>query len=319
MSRSRSNLVPRVFREKAKSTDVGVGLRHIHYEAALTGTWPVDFVEIHAENFFAMGGATQWILNQVASTFPISLHATSLGLGSASGINPHYLKRLQKLERQIKPVLISDHASFSWSTVQGNAANKATGQSVHAGDLLPLEFSQRNLQVLINNVDHVQQTLGRSILVENVSAYIDMGHGQYSEAEFLVQLAEKTQCGLLIDLNNLLVNASNFPAQNKSPLAQAKAWLTQIPPSAIQQFHLAGFNEPGSQNTLIVDDHSQPVSNQCWDLYAFALQHAGNKPTLIEWDNNLPSWPTLVEQATQARHVQQFTIDTQEIHYACHI
>ena len=272
------------------SSMVGVGLRHPHYKEALLGSSSIDFVEVHAENFFAKGGILPAILDDIAQQYPISLHSTSMGLGSAVGINRDYLLRLKRLSQQITPILISDHACFTWSNLNGS--------SVHAGDLLPLEFSQQSLQVIVENVDKVQQVLGRKILVENLSSYVEFRFSDMSETEFLTELVNRTGCGLLVDLNNLIVNAHNF--SDEGSLKTATQWLQQLPSRAVGEIHLAGYT-PVSENELIIDDHSQPVSDECWSLYRTALKQFGLVTTLIEWDNNLPSWSVLLEQATKAR------------------
>lgn len=285
---------------------IGVGLRHPHYKEALLGTSSIDFVEIHAENFFAEGGMLPELLSDIALQYPISLHSTSMGLGSAVGINGDYLQRLKQLSQQINPILISDHACFTWSNING--------KSVHAGDLLPLEFTQQSLQVMVDNVNQVQQLLGRQILVENLSAYVEFNFSDMSETEFLSQLVDKTGCGLLVDLNNLLVNARNFSDQK--PLTVARQWLREIPSGAVGEIHLAGFTKV-KEGELIIDDHSQPVSPECWLLYRDAIALFGAVTTLIEWDNNLPSWSTLLDQAVKARSIStEVHYDTGRLSYA---
>ncbi|WP_240946063.1 DUF692 domain-containing protein [Pseudomaricurvus alkylphenolicus] len=277
---------------------VGVGLRHPHYRDALSETSDVnidtriDFVEVHAENFFAAGGMSAAILQEVSERYALSLHSTSLGLGSAAGVNDAYLSKLNALIERTNPVLISDHACFTWSHFDGH--------SVHAGDLLPLEYTRQNLQLMVDNVDRAQQCLGRRILVENVSAYLEFERTSLSETEFLVELAERSQCGLLVDLNNLLVNAHNFSAVD--PLNAAKQWLEKIPSCLIGEFHLAGY-APVQAPDLIIDDHSRAVSEACWQLYEYAIWRNGPMATLIEWDNDLPSWNELVAEAAKARRI----------------
>ena len=279
---------------------VGVGLRHLHYQDALHGTSAIDFVEIHAENFFSHGGITQTVLGEIQEQYPISLHATSMGLGSAAPIKTSYLTQLKKLVEQINPALVSDHACFTWSYQKG--------VDVHAGDLLPLEFTPASLAVLSENIDRVQQILGRQILVENISSYISLQQDGMSETEFLVTLAERTQCGLLVDLNNILVNASNkingdFSSNaSTTPMAIARQWLDDIPQHLVKELHLAGYT-PVSPPEIIIDDHSQPVSEQCWELYQHAIERYGPVHSLIEWDNALPPWQTLLDQAAKARAI----------------
>lgn len=287
-------LKPALIRHKQSYGLVGVGLRHPHYQAALNAASSIDFVEVHAENFFAEGGLIAEYLQALQACYPISLHATSLGLGSAIGIDTRYLDKLARLVSQINPLLVSDHASFSWSRNHDGR--------VHAGDLLPLEFTEQGLEILVANVDRVQQRLGRRLLVENLSAYIAPQQAQMHEAEFLAKLVERSQCGLLLDLNNLLVNASNLGYRD--PLSQARSWLNYIPLDAVGEFHLAGYT-PAQKGELIIDDHSQPVSEQCWELYRTAISRFGPVTTLVEWDNDLPDWHVLVGQAEKARELVQ--------------
>jgi len=268
---------------------IGVGLRHPHITEALLGTSAIDFVELNAEPLLQQGGIIAKQLEGIASLYPISLHSSSLGLGSGVGVNQEYLQRLKQLSQQINPILLSDHACFTWSNINGN--------TVHAGDLLPLEYTQQSLEVMIDNVDRVQQTLGRQILVENLSAYVEFNFSDMSETEFLSELVDKTQCGLLVDLNNILVNARNF--SQRKPIVAARQWLKEIPLKAIQEIHLAGFSKV-KEGELVRDDHSSPVSPECWGLYKEVLKKIGPVTTLIEWDRNLPSWTELLSQAEKA-------------------
>lgn len=279
-------------------TLIGVGLRHPHYQDALQEASSIDFVELHAENFFAKGGATNKILDAIRHTYAISLHGTSMGLGSATPISSQYLAKFHNLVDQVNPLLVSDHACFTWGSLNGSG--------VHSGDLLPLEFNQQSLAILIDNVDRVQQLLGRQILVENISSYLKPSNASMQETEFLTTLAERSQCALLVDLNNILVNAHNSGCE--SPIAEAKKWLAGIPGHLIKEIHLAGYT-PAAPSKLIIDDHSQPVSEECWHLFRYCMEHCGPVPTLIEWDNALPPWQTLLDQAAIARtitnHVSQ--------------
>jgi len=273
---------------------IGVGLRHQHFSDALTTPSTIDFVEIHSENFFAQGGAIQSVLTQASEKYAISLHSTAMGLGSALGVPNHYLEKLKKLASHCNPILMSDHACFSWSQLQG--------QQVHAGDLLPLAYSEQTLRVLAHNIDRVQQFLGRSLLVENLSAYIQYSHACMPETEFLVRLGELTGCKLLVDLNNIIVTANNTGAEQ--PLIYAQQWLSEIPTTMVGEIHLAGFT-PVNKGELVIDDHSQAVSETGWQLYRNALERFGKVPTLVEWDNNLPSWQTLIAEADKARSIAE--------------
>lgn len=271
---------------------VGVGLRHGHFNEALQGVFEVNFFEVHAENFFADGGLARQILVDIAEQTPISLHGTAMGLGSAAGVDRAYLARLRALVDDIQPVLISDHASFAWAEI--------SGRKVHMGDLLPIPFNEQSLVVLVDNVDRVQQVLGRRLLVENLVAYMDLAGSTMSETAFFSRLVERTGCGLLIDLNNLLVNAKN--QGSTAPLAVAQQWLTEIPAAAVAELHLAGYTPP-LPGQLIIDDHSQPVSPECWQLYTFAIERFDSFATLVEWDNQLPGWNVLNDEAVHARRI----------------
>lgn len=271
---------------------VGLGLRHAHYADALTSVAPIDFVELHSENFFVSGGAIHEVLESIQQTYKVSLHSTALGLGSAQVPAHVNYDPLKELISKVNPILVSDHASYSWGTW--------SGQTVHAGDLLPLSFNHHNLKVLAQNVDKAQQAIGRRLLIENLSTYLRFDTDSMSEAEFLVSLTELTGCGLLVDLNNIIVSGLN---QNEPDIpAFASNWLKQIPQNAIGEIHLAGFSQVES-GELVVDDHSQKVSEQCWAVYAEAIKRFGPVPTLIEWDNNLPEWQVLLGEAEKARHV----------------
>lgn len=284
--------------ERVDSTRVGVGLRHEHYAEALAQTsHSVDFLEIHAENFFAKGGVIPAFLDVLTEQYPLSIHGTAMGLGSAKGIDPAYLKRFVDLVNRVNPILVSDHACFTWGY--------SDDQPLHAGDLLPLTYDQASLDILINNIDRVQQALGRQILIENIVSYVDHRSDPMREAEFLAEAASMTNCGLLVDLNNVLVNGQNFYPDNTSQYAVN--WLKTLPAKAVKEIHLAGSSAvaPGE---LIIDDHSQPVSHACWALYQQAIHLFPGAATLIEWDNDLPTWTRLQEEADTARFILSQTL-----------
>jgi uncharacterized protein (UPF0276 family) len=284
---------------------IGVGLRHPHYADALNSEAQIDFVEVHSENFFASGGAILAVLDEIIEKYPVSLHSTALGLGSAEDIPSEHLRKLKSLADNVRPILMSDHASFSWGQLKN--------QRVHVGDLLPLSFNEESLTVLAHNVDRAQQFLGSQLLIENLSAYIQFNNDSMSETEFLVRLTEITGCKLLVDLNNIIVTANNI----REPDIQhyAKAWLNQIPADIVGEFHLAGYTQV-QVGELVVDDHSQAVSEDCWQLYRYALERFGPIPTLIEWDNNLPSWQKLLKEAKSAKMVAQQVFSKDQLAHA---
>ena len=278
---------------------IGVGLRYEHYNDALSAPANIDFIEVHAENFFAEGGASYDLLNNIKQHYSVSLHATSLGLGSALAAPFKQIEQLAKLVERCQPLLVSDHACFSWADVNN--------MSVHSGDLLPIPFNDESFKVMASNILRAQKVLGRSILVENLSAYMQLPGSTYTESEFLVKLCELTGCKLLIDLNNLVVNATNHAlvttsGEKLNVVEYAKQWLTNIPTNIVGEFHLAGCT-PVAEDKMMIDDHSQPVSIDTWEIYHFALKRFGAVPTLIEWDENLPSWAELLAEANKARDI----------------
>jgi uncharacterized protein (UPF0276 family) len=280
---------------------IGVGLRHGHYDDVLAHSKVIDFVEVHAENFFAAGGAAGALLEQVSENHPISLHATTLGLGSALGIPKQPVQNLKRLIERVSPVFVSDHACFAWSTLPNT--------SVHAGDLLPIAFNRDSLQVMVENVEHIQESIGRQLLVENLSAYLTPAGSNMDEVEFLVALCQRSGCRLLLDLNNLVVNATNAGVENS--LNYVSEYLQCIPVGLVGEIHLAGC-APALPGFPMIDDHSQPVPEVVWDAYRVALHRFGSLPTLIEWDTDLPSWDVLTDEAVKAR-----AIVTQELIHEC--
>ncbi len=295
---------------------VGVGLRHLHYSDALDKSIAVnqhiDFVEIHAENFFAKGGITKALLQDVCEQYELSVHGTSLGLGSQVAIENDVLNKFANLVEFTQPKLVSEHLCFNRAKISGNV--------LHSGDLLPIAYNQSSLKILDNNIDLLQSRINRPILIENLSAYLslpDLSSGdtdenildQYSEWEFLQLLCKQSGCGLLLDINNLIVNelnkqfASNAQKLSENELIQAVMQsIHQIDPKYIGEIHLAGFSEKQVEG-FIVDDHAQAVSNMCWSVYKQTIAHCPNVPTLVEWDNNLPSWEVLTNEALKAKQL----------------
>jgi uncharacterized protein len=273
----------------------GIGWRHPHYAQVLEALPRVAFLEVHSENFFASGGAALATLAQARQHYDISLHGVGLALGSASGIDTWHLDRLQQLVERIDPVRVSDHACFARGSVNG------TG--VHAADLLPLPFNSASLDVLCTNVQRVQERLQRSILVENVSAYVDMPGSDCSETEFLNQLTQRTGCQLLVDVNNIYVNALNAQAcasgaRNVQRAVQnCRDWIDAIHLAGPGEIHLAGHCE---MDDIVIDDHGALVCGDVWRVYAKAVQRFGAVPALIEWDTAIPPLQTLLDEAARA-------------------
>lgn len=276
---------------------VGIGWRQPHY-AGLLQTRPVlDFIEVHSENFFAAGGAARAVLRQGRDHYPVSLHGVGLSLGSAAGVDDWHLDQLAQLVHEIDPVRVSDHASFA----RGHIASGP----VHAADLLPVPFTQEALAVMCANVQRVQERLKRPIAVENLSAYLDWADADLHEAEFLATLAQRTGCSLLVDVNNLYVNAQNaelrgVPDEAGTALARCRDWIDRIATSAVAELHLAGHAHLGD---IVIDDHGSRVCDDVWTLYRHALDRLGSVPTLIEWDTDVPPLQVLLDEVARARGV----------------
>ncbi len=298
-------------------TAMGTGLRQPHIDALLTlqPRLPrLAFVEVHAENYFASGGAARQQLQAVRAHYPVSLHGVGLSLGAAQGIDTEHLERLAELVAWLEPCLVSDHAAFARAPLPGLG-------TVHAADLLPVAFTPASVDILVANIQQVQERLARPILVENLSAYLAYDDDRIPEAEFLREVCERSGCRLLLDLNNLLVNGLNRarraswqtgapPFEPTLALTQARAEVLDavwaLPPALIGEIHLAGFRWPSEPERLFIDDHSQRVCPTLWDIYEQCLLHLGERartPTLIEWDTDLPPLAVLLDEARLAAEV----------------
>jgi hypothetical protein len=276
----------------------GVGLRHAHHGQARlpAGDLPAPaFVEVHAENFFADGGAALQDLDAVRAAWPLSLHGVGLGLGSAAGVDPWHLDRLQRLVQRCEPLLVSDHACF------GRVALQPGGPPVHGADLLPIAFTPAALDILAGNVAQVQDRLRRPILVENLAACLRWADDSLDEPDFFNALVRRSGCGLLLDVNNLVVNARNdHPGELACAEAAACGWIDRIDAATVGEIHLAGHDARGA---LVIDDHGSAVDALVWRVFAHAVRRLGPRPTLVEWDLNLPPWPVLLAEAVQAQAV----------------
>jgi len=276
---------------------VGIGLRQSHYERFVALRPEVGFVELHSENFFADGGAALAWLDEVRARYPVSLHGVALGLGSAAGLDDWHLERLARLVRRVQPRLVSDHAAFA------RAPAAAGGGVLHANDLLPIAWTPASLALMVRNVERVQQRLGRAILVENISAYLACdAAGQMPEAEFLAELAGRSGCGLLLDVNNLYVNAVN--AGSPDAVAACTAFVDALPQGVVQEIHLAGYNDANDFG-IAIDDHGSAVRDPVWQLYRTAIRRFGRLPTLVEWDTDLPELEVLLAEAAKAAQWQE--------------
>ena len=281
----------------------GIGLRQPHYEALLAAPPALAFVEVHSENFFGDGGAALSVLDRACACWPISLHGVSLALGSAAGLDPAHLQRLAALVDRVQPVRVSDHASFA------RAPRRHDGPVLHGNDLLPIAFTDAALDILVANVQQVQERLRRPILVENLSAYLHWADDHIAEPEFFNRLTRRSGCSLLLDVNNLVVNALNEQrgrgrgqgqGQERDPAAVVRAacdWVDGIDAASVGEIHLAGHHDRGD---IVIDDHGSRVQPAVWQVYRHALARLGPRPTLVEWDTELPAPAVLLAEAAQA-------------------
>jgi hypothetical protein len=260
----------------------GIGLRFPHHDLVLEGRPQIAWFEVHAENYFG-GGAVRQVLTRVRRDYPISLHGVGLSLGSAEALDGRHLQRVAELVRNIEPGLVSEH--LSWSVVGGR----------YLADLLPLPMTEEALEVVCRHVEQTQAALQRRILIENPSTYLQFRHSSIPEWEFMSALAERTGCGILCDVNNIFVSASNHGWD-------AERYLNALPVAAVGEIHLAGHALRTLDNgrTVRIDDHGSSVAAEVWALYVQALRRFGAKPTLIEWDTDIPAFEVLLDEAAQA-------------------
>jgi uncharacterized protein (UPF0276 family) len=256
----------------------GIGLRPPHYAEVVAGAPPVDWFEVISENFMVDGGNPRRVLRAVRDRYPVVLHGVSLSLGSVDPLDQRYLDRLATLAAEIEPAWISDH--LCWSSFGGHTGH----------DLWPVPFTEEALNHIAGRVLRVQERLGRRILVENVSSYLEFTASSATEWEFLAELTRRADCGLLLDVNNVYVSARNHGFD-------AGEFLRGIPPDRVGQMHLAGHSDAG---THLLDTHDHPVSDPVWDLYRSAVERFGPVATLIERDDRIPPLAELVAESRRA-------------------
>lgn len=276
---------------EAPALGVGVGLRVPHYDAVLRrcreGDFDVDFLEVISENFMVRGGRPRRMLESIRAERPVVMHGVSMNIGSTDPVDAGYLDRLDRLARDLEPAWLSDH--LCWTGVGG----------AHLHDLMPLPTSEAVLDWVAARVIAVQERLGRRIAVENVSSYLSFVDDELDEWQFLAELAERADCGVLLDVNNVFVSAHNHGFD-------AGAYLDSIPAHRIFQIHLAGHSESGP---LLIDTHDHPVCDAVWSLYERVVRRTGPISTLIEWDAELPTLDRLVEEAHRARRILELTAE----------
>ena len=260
---------------------VGVGLRAPHIAEVMATRPAIAFLEVHTENYLGGGPAVAG-LERLRHDYAVSLHGVGLSLGGADPLDRRHLMRVKGLVERIQPALVSEH--LAWSVVGGAYLNH----------LLPLPYDESRLEATSRRIEQVQETLGRAILVENPARYLRFRHSPISEPEFLSELARRTGCGILLDVNNVYVSSYNF---DEDPLA----YLDAMPTGAIGEIHVAGHaTNDADGRTILIDDHGACVAEPVWDLYGRALARFGPVPTLVEWDTNLPELTVLLDEAARA-------------------
>ena len=259
----------------------GIGLRPPHYREVIATRPEVAWFEVHSENFFADGGQPHAILEQIRADYPVSLHGVGLSLGSTDPLNIWHLQKLKGLVERYQPGLVSEH--LCWCSVDNRYLN----------DLLPLPYTEEALRHIVPRIEQVQDVLGRQILIENLSSYVQFRDSTLPEWKFLRAVAEQSGCGILLDINNLYVNAANHGFD-------PNIYLAAIPAPLVKEMHLAGHSEEGG---YLLDTHSRPVSPTVWQLYECAVTRFGRVPTVIEWDQDIPALSVLQGEARLAQHI----------------
>jgi len=266
---------------------VGIGLRSVHVADVIATRPAVAWLEVHAENYMASGGPTLAALERIRESYPVAIHAVGLSLGSADPLDARHLRRLRALVERIQPALVSDH--LSWSSLGGRYVNH----------LLPLPHTDETLHLVCDHVAQAQDALGRRLLVENPSSYLRFRESPIPEPDFLADVVRRTGCGLLCDVNNVYVSACNL---GLDPVA----YLDALPVDAIEEFHLAGHSVNDADGVpVLIDDHGARVAPEVWALFAQVLARSGPRPTLIEWDANIPELSVLVDEARRADAVME--------------
>jgi uncharacterized protein (UPF0276 family) len=264
----------------------GVGFKPEHFRDILAAAQPIGFFEVHAENYMGAGGPPHAQLGALRERYALSVHGVGLSIGSTQPLNSDHLARLKVLCNRYKPESFSEH--LAWSSHAG----------VYFNDLLPLPYTRQTLARVAEHIDEVQTTLGRTMLLENPSHYIGIAESTIPEIDFLTEVAKRTGCGLLLDVNNVFVSARNH---DTDPLV----YLEAFPLDRIREVHLGGHDEEldDAGGSLLIDTHASSVADAVWALFAHLIARTGPIPTLIEWDNNLPDWPTLRAQAIAAQNI----------------
>ncbi len=264
----------------------GVGFKPAHFSDIIAAPQPLGFFEVHAENYMGAGGPPHAQLGALRARYALSIHGVGLSIGSAEPLDRHHLARLKTLCDRYQPQSFSEH--LAWSSHQG----------VYFNDLLPLPYTEQTLRQVVEHIDEVQTHLRRPMLLENPSSYVRFAESTIPETEFLAAISRQTGCGLLLDVNNVFVSAKNH---GTSPLE----YLDAFPLDRVMEIHLGGHHEETDDagETLLIDAHGTPVADPVWALYRHVIARTGPMATLIEWDNDVPDWPTLRAEADAAEQI----------------
>ena len=268
----------------------GVGLKAEHYRTIVETLPDVGFFEVHAENYMGAGGPPHRYLSAIRERYPLSLHGVGLSIGADRPLDEDHLQRLKRLIERYRPGLFSEH--LAWSSHDSRFLN----------DLLPVPYTAETLTRVIEHIDQVQNALRRQMLLENPSTYLAFAESTYSEIDFIAEVVRRTGCGLLLDVNNVYVASTN---QEWDPIAYIEAY----PLAHVQEIHIAGYTREADDKgrPLLIDTHNRPVEEIVWSLYAHAVTLIGPVPTLIEWDADVPDWPTLKREADRAEAIMLAT------------
>lgn len=281
----------------------GIGLKSQHVAEILETGADVAFFEVHAENYMGAGGLPHAQLTDIRARYPLSLHGVGMSIGGERDIDAAHLERFAALVDHYKPALVSEH--LAWST----------HDDIFYNDLLPVPYTRETLERVVRHVSQVQDRTGRQILIENPSTYVTFAESTMPEVEFMEQIARRSGCGLLFDVNNVYVSATNH---GYSP----RDYIAAFPLELVGEIHLAGHDEDHDDEgrTLLIDTHDRPVCNDVWSLYKFTLERTGPLPSLIEWDGDVPDWPVLLDEARRADRIlgrNQPSEREAEAHSAC--
>ena len=265
----------------------GIGLRSQHYVDLLENKPDVKWLEIHPENYFGEGGLPLYYLEKLREVYPLSMHGVGLSLGSVDDLSLDHLGKFKSLIERFEPALVSEH--LSWGSFDGDYLN----------DLLPLPYTEESLLHFCERVCQTQDFLQREILIENPSSYLGYDHSTIPEVEFLVAVAERTGCGILLDINNVFVSAENHGFD-------ALAYLDQVPAGKVGEIHLAGHarNKVGEE-TILIDDHGSRVCEEVWRLFEYYMNKSNTAPVLIEWDSEVPELDVLLDEAEKAGKIME--------------